>query len=180
MMSTVEMTLKWAALSPKTISRRIQLTDALSHACHTQGPRLRICDVDGLHFISSLALVYKALPCADLPLMATNPFRPRALRAPLMASDQALRPFLTKAFLALSDAARETTLPFLFFLRSDLTSPPPVLPLVPEKTRDLAPRPRATLDLPLRDFITFMKAMMGVSLRNSMHEACLKFEPLSQ
>merc|ERR1719336_33006 len=111
-----------------------------------------------LQFISAFALAYRALPVADLPPMATNPVRLRALRAFLTASAQALMPLLAKAFLARAEAALLTILPFLFLIRLALVIPLAVFSLVPRKTIALASLPLAIL-LTLLAFIAFMAFM---------------------
>merc|ERR1719456_230957 len=83
---------------------------------------------------NDLALTYKALPCADLPLIATKPVRPSSLRAFFTASDQAFKPVFTR--------------------------PPLVFAFCPENTRAMAPLPRAMV-LRLLDFIDFIATFMN-------------------
>merc|ERR1719150_3246439 len=90
-----------------------------------------------------LALAYRALPAADLPPMATKPVTPSSLRAFFTASAQAFRPFFTHCFFPCAEAFFDTTLPALFLMSLSFVKPVPVFCFLPEKTRALAPLPRA-------------------------------------
>merc|ERR1719277_1407784 len=90
-----------------------------------------------------LALAYRALPAADLPPMATKPVRPSSLRAFFTASAQAFKPFFSHCFFPCADAFFDTTLPALFLMSLSFVKPVPVFCFLPDRTRALAPLPRA-------------------------------------
>lgn len=71
---------------------------------------------------------------------------PRALRADLTADPQAAILLAPLRFLAASEAFLETTLPDLFFFKSDFLSPPTVFSLLPLKTELFARLPFAITD----------------------------------
>merc|ERR1719277_1713205 len=106
-----------------------------------------------------LALAYRALPAADLPPMATKPVRPSSLRAFFTASAQAFRPFFSHCFFPCADCFFDTTFPALFLINLSFVMPAPVFCFLPEKTRALAPLPRA-MTLTFLAFIAFMAAFM--------------------
>merc|ERR1719188_692141 len=87
-----------------------------------------------------------------------------ALRAAFTAAPQAailLAPFL---FLAAAEALADTTLPALFFLRSDFLSPPEVFSLVSRKTEDFARLPLAMTDFFIAILRIFMEAIFFMAI----------------
>merc|ERR1712046_500648 len=86
------------------------------------------------HFIKDLAFVYNALPCGVLPPTMQSHLTPSAFRAALQAIIQGF-------FLLAADCFLLTTLPYLFFMRSEAFKPLFVCSLAPFNTKAFAIRP---------------------------------------
>merc|ERR1712008_279641 len=90
-------------------------------------------------FTADLTACRRAWPLAVLPPTGQKPLMFSCLRQALTAAPHLaiILPFLLAA--ARAEAFLETTLPALFFLRSDFFRPPVVFTFLPENTEALAP-----------------------------------------